>query len=163
MKTPQMKILLKIRTLWKREQGSEVIEFGLVLFPMFGLLFILVDLSWMLFARATLQFAAREAVRYAVTGQTGAQGQDAAIESVVVADSMGFATTANVTIQYWANVNGVMTATQSNAGGNVVQVTVSGVNVSPIAPFLHAATPITMSATSSDVVEPSPNGVAPTR
>jgi Flp pilus assembly protein TadG len=159
-----MKIRMKIRRLWKGERGSETIEMALVIVPLFGMMFLLVDLSWMLFARATLQFAVREGVRYAVTGQTKTgMGQDASIDSVVVGDAMGFATTADVSIQYLTNVNGVMTPTQSNAGGNVVQVSISGVNVSPIAPFLHSASPIAMTATSSDVVEPSPNGIPPTR
>ena len=54
----------------KRQQGGELVEFSLIMIPMFGVLFLIIDLSWMLFARATLQYAVREGVRYAVTGQT---------------------------------------------------------------------------------------------
>jgi len=159
-----MNLYPKIRRLWKREGGSQIVEFALVIIPMFGMMFLLVDLSWMLFARATLQVAVREGVRYAVTGQTsGNQGQDASITSVVVSDSMGFADASDVSIQYLTPVNGVMTPTQSNAGGNIVQISISGASVSPIAAFLHSSAPIVMSATSSDVVEASPNGIPPTR
>jgi Flp pilus assembly protein TadG len=163
-----MSFLLKlsgsIRKFLKKDHGSQVVEFSLVVIPLLGMIFLIVDLTWMLFARATMQFAVREGVRYAVTGQTiTGQGQDASIESVVAADSFGFFTTANVSIQYLTSVNGVMTPTQSNAGGNVVQVTVSNVSVNPIAPFLHSSSPIVMNATSSDVVEPSPNGIPPAR
>jgi Flp pilus assembly protein TadG len=155
---------MNIRRLWpKGEQGSQIVEFGLVLAPMLGLIFLLVDFSWVLFARATIQFAAREGVRYAITGQTsGSLGQDASIEDVVVNDGMGFITSSNVTISYFNPSNG-LAPTNSNAGGNVVQISVTGVNVTPIAPFLHSNSPISMTATSSAVVEPSPNGIPPAR
>jgi Flp pilus assembly protein TadG len=37
----------------KQEAGAELVEFSLVMIPMFGILFLVIDLSWMLFARAT--------------------------------------------------------------------------------------------------------------
>ena len=71
-------------------KGAELVEFSLVMIPLFGILFLVIDLSWMLFARATLQYAVREGVRYAVTGQTmSGMGQDASIRSVVQQSSMG--------------------------------------------------------------------------
>jgi len=150
-----------------RETGAELVEFSLVVIPLFGVLFLIIDLSWMLFARATLQFAVREGVRYAVTGQTmTGMGQDDSIRTVVQQDSMGILSgssgASKIAIAYF-DPNANLAATSSNAGGNVVQVSVSGVNVFPMAPLFHSGSPLSMSAVSSDVVESSPGGTPPAR
>src|SRR5664279_657467 len=81
---------MNLRRSTKRERGAELVEFSLVMIPMFGILFLTVDLAWMLFARATLQYAVREGARYAVTGQTlSGMGQDESIRTVVQQNSMG--------------------------------------------------------------------------
>jgi Flp pilus assembly protein TadG len=150
-----------------RETGAELVEFSLVMIPLFGILFLVIDLAWMLFARATLQFAVREGVRYAVTGQTmTGMGQDDSIRTVVQQDSMGILAgpggAAKIGIAYF-DPNANLAATSSNAGGNVVQVSVNGVNVFPMAPLFHSGSPLSMTAVSSDVVESSPGGIPPTR
>lgn len=151
----------------KREAGAELVEFSLVMIPMFGILFLVIDLSWMLFARATLQYAVREGVRYAVTGQTmTGMGQDASVRSVVQQNSMGIlagsAGASEITIAYF-DPNANLASTSSNAGGNVVQVSVTGVNIFPMAPLFHSGGPLSMTAVSADVVESSPGGIPPTR
>jgi len=135
--------------------------------PMFGILFLVGDLSWMLFARATLQYAVREGVRYAVTGQTmSGMGQDASIRAVVQQNSMGLLAgstgASKISISYF-DVNANLAATSRNAGGNVVQVSATGVNVVPMAPLFRDKSPLSMTAVSSDVVESSPGGIAPAR
>jgi Flp pilus assembly protein TadG len=151
----------------RRESGAELVEFSLVMIPMFGILFLVVDLAWMLFARATLQEAVREGVRYAVTGQTMAgMGQDNSIRTVVQQYSMGLlagSTGASlITISYFDPNNNLAAAT-SNAGGNVVQVSVAGLTVFPMAPLFRSKSPLSLSAVSSDVVESSPGGIPPPR
>jgi Flp pilus assembly protein TadG len=151
----------------KRQGGAEIVEFSLVMIPMFGILFLVIDLSWMLFARATLQFAVREGVRYAVTGQTmTGLGQDASIRTVVQQNSMGILAgskgAAEITIAYF-DPNANLAATSSNAGGNVVEVSASGVSVFPLAPLFHSGAALSMSAVSTDVVESSPGGIPPAR
>lgn len=150
-----------------RETGAELVEFSLVMIPLFGILFLVIDLSWMLFARATLQFAVREGVRYAVTGQTmNGLGQDNSIRAVVQQYSMGILAgssgASKITIAYF-DPNANLAATTSNAGGNVVQVSASGVNVFPMAPLFHSGSPLSMTAVASDVVESSPGGNPPAR
>jgi len=148
-------------------RGAELVEFTLVMIPLFGVLFLTIDLAWMLFARATLQYAVREGVRYAVTGQamTG-MGQDASIKSVVQQASMGFLAGSSgatkIAITY-LDPNANFAVTASNAGGNLVQVAVNGVSVFPMAPLFHNAAALSMSAVSSDVVESSPGGIPPAR
>ena len=41
-----------------------------MLIPLLGVLFLIMNVAWVIFAQATLQHAVREGVRYAVTGQT---------------------------------------------------------------------------------------------
>jgi len=158
---------MKPAGLRSRRSGAELVEFSLVMIPMFGILFLVLDLSWMLFARATLQYAVREGVRYAVTGQTmTGMGQDNSIKTVVQQNSMGILAgssgASKITIAYF-DPNNNLAATTSNAGGNVVQVSVSGVNVSPMAPLFRSTSPLSLAAVSSDVVESSPGGVPPAR
>jgi Flp pilus assembly protein TadG len=151
----------------KKERGAELVEFSLVMIPMFGILFLVIDLAWMLFARATLQEAVREGVRYAVTGQTmTGMGQDNSIRTVVQQYSMGILAGSQgaslISISYF-DPNNNLAATSSNAGGNVVQVSVAGLSVFPMAPLFRSKSPISLSAVSSDVVESSPGGIPPPR
>jgi Flp pilus assembly protein TadG len=151
----------------KREAGAELVEFSLVMIPMFSILFLVVDLAWMLFARATLQYAVREGVRYAVTGQTmTGMGQDNSIKTVVQEYSLGLLAGSHgaslIVISYF-DPNNNLASTSSNAGGNVVQVSVSGLAVLPMAPLFRSGSALSLSAVSSDVVESSPGGIPPPR
>jgi Flp pilus assembly protein TadG len=151
----------------KRQKGAELVEFSLVAIPLFGILFLVIDLAWMLFARATLQYAVREGVRYAVTGQTmTGMGQDDSIRSVVQQNSMGILSgssgVSTITVTY-LDPNANFAATSSNAGGNVVQVEATGVSIFPMAPLFHSGSALSMTAVSSDVVESSPGGIPPAR
>jgi hypothetical protein len=49
-----------------------------VLLPLCGFVFLILDMAWAFYVRATLQSAVREGVRYAITSQTmTGMGQDA--------------------------------------------------------------------------------------
>ena len=82
----------------RRSRGAELIEFTLVLMPMLGFTFLLLDLGWVIYKRATLQFAVREGVRFAVTNQTVkltdvngySYGVLDSIKAVVQARAVGF-------------------------------------------------------------------------
>ena len=152
------------------ESGSALIEFTLTLLPLLGFIFLTIDIVWIIFAWGSIQEGAREGVRFAVTGQIlqGYSGQDASIRAVVQQYSSGFVNSQNassvVNIQYYLPttlqpVSGV----GSNAGGNVVKITVSGISVHSFAPILRTAAPIAITASSSDVMEGSPNGIPPAR
>jgi len=147
------------------EKGSEIIEFGLVIVPLLAFVLLIVDIAWVLFAQSTLQFAASEGVRYAVTSQTmSGMGQDASIRTVVINDAFGFvtsATSSNIAINYYNP--STLAATNSNAGGNVVQIVISGVNVFPLGPIWRSQTAMVLTASSSDVMEASPGGIPPPR
>jgi len=116
--------------------------------------------------------AVREGVRYAITQQTGAGGQDAAIKSVVQANAMGFLNTADITagnaaitIEY--HDKGTLavvpsTTVGSNGQGNICVVTAS-VTRAWMAPLWRSTGLLTFTAASSDVMEAPPGGVLPTR
>jgi Flp pilus assembly protein TadG len=150
----------------KRQRGSEIVEFGLTCLPLFGFIFLTLDVSWMIFAQVTLQSAVRQGVRYAVTGQTmSGMGQDASIQTVVQNAAVGFlaGTTgaSQISINYY--LPGTLQPTSSNAGGNIVEVSITGFALSPLGPILHSGSPLAISARASDIVEPPANGVPPAR
>lgn len=151
----------------REEQGSELIEFSLVILPLFGFLFLIASVCWVIFAQATLQYAVTEGVRFAITGQTnGNAHQDAAVEAVIEQSSMGFLSDASqIQIQYYNPVTlQPLSGVGSNSPGNLVQITVSNLQVNPLAPILggtNSATSVTVSA--ADVVEGTPGSTPPTR
>jgi hypothetical protein len=135
---------------------------------MMGLLLVTVDIAWAIFARATLQNAVREGVRFAVTGQvlSGTSCLGSSIQQVVAQNSFGFIPASKasqyVTVSYYSPTNlAAITGGGGPAGGNVVQVSAGGIGIHAFGPLWHGASPITISATASDVMESPPNGVAP--
>lgn len=154
----------------KRERGSTLVEFALTILPLLGLLMLTLDVAWVIFAWASIHEAVRAGVRFAITSQVlpGYPGQDASIQAVVQQSSFGFITAQNVSstvaIHYYSQTTlAEITGPGSNAGGNVVKIVVQGIPVIPIAPIWRSSSPLTLSASSSDVMEASPNGMPPQR
>ena len=157
-----------------REAGETLIEATLVLLFLFALIFLLLDLSWAMFAKVTLQHAVRAGVRYAVTSQTStdgngnALGQVDSIKQVVATQSMGFLTSGDVesmvTVTFYA-VNGggpsPISGSGSNASGNLVVVSVNNYQVTPFGPLLRSTVPVSFTVSAGDLIEPSPNGPPP--
>ena len=147
------------------EKGSEIVEFGLVILPLLAFVLLIADIGWVLFAQSTLQYAVSEGVRYAVTSQTmSGMGQDASIRTVVISHAFGFvtnATASNIAINYYNP--STLLATSSNAGGNVVEIVISGVNIHPLGPLWRSGTAMVLTSRSSDVMESSPGGIPPAR
>ena|SRR5581483_994661 len=153
----------------RHERGSVFVEFGLVLIPTFGLIFLALNLAWVLFGWACLQEAVREGVRYGVTGPTQT-GLDASIKAFVTTMSMGFINSnnnPNIQVQYLSpttltDVTGQSGATQA---GNVLKVTAT-ISMKSLVPVWKAnGTPlgtftgwtINLAAASADVLETSQN------
>lgn len=145
--------------------GSALVEFTFVLLPLLGLIFLLFDISWMIFAQAALQQAVREAVRFGITGQLapGCSGLNASIRQIAQQASFGFITTANaaavVGIQYTSPIDSTtpLSGCAASLGGNVLQVSISGLTLAPMAPLLGGASPLALSANSADAMEPGTN------
>jgi Flp pilus assembly protein TadG len=145
-----------------RRQGSQFVEAGLMMLPFLALAFMTMDAGWAIFVKATLQHAVREGVRYGVTGQViGGDGQGASIESVTMSQAMGLLNNQpnTLTVTY---LDPVTFQPSSNTGGNIVQVSVTGYTITPLAPLLRSGNPIPVNVTAADVIEGSPGGVPPT-
>lgn len=156
----------------RAERGTELVEFAMVLVPMISLLFLSVDAAWAIYARASLQEAVREGVRYGVITQsstvngvttcTGLTAENSAITQIVVAYSGGVLNSSNqsdISIGYYSPSSpGTPLTTGQLTPGNIIQVSVTGVSVNLIAPFFVTKLPMSLSASAADVLEGSPCG-----
>ncbi|MCU1237326.1 MAG: TadE family protein [Candidatus Solibacter sp.] len=118
-------------------RGAEVLEAALIIVPLFGILFLLLDLSMVIFLRSTFQHAVREGVRYAITGanDTG-PCQDDSIKAVVKKNALGFLNSTTTSAQIHVHFqNPVTGAVSNNDHGNIVQVSVEGYQFKAIAPY----------------------------
>ena len=88
-----------IRRVLRRDSGSGMIEYALSVLLFLTMVFSAIDFSFLLFTKLTLQNAARQAGRYAITGQsmTGLS-RYASILSTVQTYSLGRATSNNTTV-----------------------------------------------------------------
>jgi Flp pilus assembly protein TadG len=133
-----------------------------------ALLFLTIDVAWSIFAKATLQHAVREGVRFAVTGQIlpGNTCLGSSVQQVVAQNSFGFIPASQasqyVNVSYYSPTNLTpITGAGGAAGGNVVKVSVNGLQIKALGPLLRSASPIPITAVVSDVMESPPNGVIP--
>ena len=144
-------------------------ELSLVLLPLCALVFLILDMAWAFYVKATLQNAVREGVRYAVTSQTiTGLGQDASIKTIVQQNAMGLlsgsAGAALINIQYYLpNTLAPVSGLNSNQGGNIVEVYVQGYSLSPLGPILRNRAALSLGAQSFDRMEGSPGGIPPAR
>lgn len=150
-----------------RERGSTLVEFSLVLLLELGVLLLLMDVAWIFFGWGCIQEAAREGVRYAITGkgQTESSLDSAIINNAVIPYSFGFINAQNassvVSIDYYpssgysssgspASLDG---QANSTGAGNIVKVTIHGISIGSFGPILRSAAPITLSASAADVIQ----------
>ena len=160
-----------------RQRGAVIVETALTIIPLFSFIFATLDISMAVTMQNTLQFAARQGVRYAVTSQTltAGTGHDASIKSVVVANTMGMMPflipsggnsdpDSYITITYYnPSTLALVTGANSNRGGNICKVTISGLRYSWMGPLTRDSAALNLSSSSSDVMEASPNGQPPAR
>src|SRR5579883_916776 len=114
----------------KGQKGNAVLESALIILPLFAIGFAMMDFAIAIFIQNTLREAVREGVRFAITQQTGANGQDAAIKTIVENNSMGFLTDADITsgassfsISYYdPSTLNALTGVNSNSAGNIILV-----------------------------------------
>lgn len=127
------------------EDGSELVEFTLVLIPLFMFVFAVISVAWLIFAQACLQNGAREAVRFAITHQS-----EADIKARLQKYAFGFAADAQISVQYYTPNN--LQSSGKNDAGNIVEVSVA-VECPVLIPFGSISPTFALSADSSDVME----------
>ena len=147
------------------ERGAVQVEFSLLMLPLFALVLLIMDVGWAVFAQVSLQEAAREGVRWGITGQlyTGCSGLDCSIKKVVQEFSFGFVNASDISIHYYSPCSGAAcTLTEvtgqagATAGGNILQVSISGVTVKSFGALLRTTSPLSLGATATDVMEAQP-------
>ncbi len=170
----------------RSQKGQAVVETALMIVPLLMLLIAILDFSLAIFIMDTLEYAVRQGVRYAVTGQVTTVpgsppttlGQDASIRGVVRANALGLLSSvpdANITINYyafdtatdtWQPTSGV----NSNTGGNMVKVSVTGYSWFWMLPGANSwgntrggSTFLPINTASADIMEGCPLGVCPAR
>lgn len=152
-----------IRSRKDSQRGNTLLEATAVLLLMFGLMFLIVDLSLALFTKATLQQAVQAGVRFAVTDRlaSGQSYMNDSIIQVVQQNALGMLNgprgACKIAINYFNPVTG---QASTGTGGDVVQVSVAGYNYTPVG-ILKSGSPISISASSSDVLESCPLGGCP--
>ena len=156
----------------RRSGGNVILESVFTFLPLLAVILFFLDLGFMLFRWSTLQNAVREGCRYAVTFQTnGGAGQDASVEQVVQRYAFGLVKTTDspnlIHVDYYnpASPNTAIT-TGGNIPGNVVEVSVQGINLAWIMPLsgtlagpLYASLPLRLNVRSSDILGGYPAGV----
>lgn len=146
------------------EKGAEMVEFAFMLLPTLGLFFIIINVAWVIFARACLQEAVREGVRYAITGQTFSNTSfGLSVQEVTQQHSFGFIPQAcQVTVQFFSpspSSSGQLQTVTNPAGGDVVEVSVANIDVKPLAALLISSAAIPLSASETDIMQSPPQGV----
>ncbi len=131
---------------FRGDEGAEMVEFALVVLPLFGFIFVILAVGWVVFAKASLQYAVREGVRYAVTGHSASD-----IQAVVQRSAFGFLNGNQTYLNQ--NVPVTCPASTADVSNKVVQVSVTGVVVDPFGLSSFGLAPTTVSASSSDVME----------
>ena len=133
-----------------RSRGAEPLEFTLVLLPMLAMVTVLLDTSWAVYAKATLQRAVRIGVRTGITltasqMATGACLTDT-VKSAVQANSMGLlhgsSGLALIKVHYFQPpaINSTSAAadvspnSDGDQPGNIMQVSVQGFSLVPLVP-----------------------------
>jgi Flp pilus assembly protein TadG len=170
-----------------RQKGAELIEFTLALLPMLVIVLVLLDTAWAIFAKSSLQYAVRMATRRGVTltAQQLSSGQclTQVVKSTVQQYSFGMLTGDSnlslIKVNYFKPpaadstdpVTDVSAQPDGNTPGNVMQVSVQGFSLLPLAPRLFSwkdkpeRNPLLISVYAADRIEPSRNppcmGTAP--
>ena len=172
----------------RRRRGAELMEFTLAFLPFLAMTFLLLDVAWAVFVKATLQYAVRAGVRTGIT-ITGTQASTAhsdltaMVKSVVQQSSLGILSGTNglskIKVRYFqpppegssAGVTDVSAQTNGNSYPNIMQVSIEGFSLPALLPRIYnwrtapdkSASGIGVVA--ADIIEPSgdipPIGVAP--
>jgi len=165
------------RRLQRRSTGVAVIEFSLAFIPYFAMLSVLCDASWSIFAKATLQYAVRSAVRQGITitgtqataaGETLTQMVKDTVQHSALGLLNGTSGRAYIQVHYLAQdsssptgVTDVSTQANGNSPGNIMEVSVNSYPVGALLPRIYSLfmpvdkSPAMVSAFAADRIEPS--------
>ena len=154
-----------------RERGTALVEFALVLIPLLAMVMLVLDVAWAIFAQATIQEAVREGVRVGVTATASGSCSSVTctVQTTVQTYSFGFISpsqaSSEVQVTFYSTTGGVLspvTGSTADLGGNIIQVTVTGLKINSLMPLWRTQKFVTVGATASDVIESNSNPSPPT-
>jgi Flp pilus assembly protein TadG len=136
-----------------------MVEGMLVILPLMALVLLIVDTSWGLFVRATIQYAVQAGANYAAAGGTnGTLGQVAGIQEQVQQQASGLLNSTTINVNFYSPTTGNSlgnTTAGANQAGNMVQVNVT-YPFQPLAPLFRSGLAINLSATASSILSATP-------
>lgn len=147
-------------------RGATLVEVTLTLLPLMALMLGIIDLAMPMFIKSTFTNAVREGVRYGITYRTiSGKTHSESIKTVVQESSLGFLSGSDglskIHVKFYTPAGVEVTGADRNAGGNIVEVTITGYQWGWIAPLWRDATPLTVNAASSNRLEVLPRSVTP--
>ena len=134
----------------RRRSGTTILELALMILPVFSIIFGFLDVGLAIFTWNTLQNAAREGTRYAITYQVeSGYGQRDSIKRKTSSWALGFvsATTDSssgsqipwVDVKFYTQQGVLVTdTTQMNESGNIVEVSIRNYPYRWMVPFSSA-------------------------
>jgi len=178
----------------RRSSGSQILEFTFVFLPLLAFTTVLLDTAWAVMAKATVQRAVRLAVRTGITlnasQMIGSGCLTDTVKSAVQSNSLGLLNGATglayIKVNYYAppvnntsavtdvstcTATGPSCTTIADVAGNIIQVSVQGLVVTPLMPRIFGFkiandnAPLLVTVYAADVIEPHNNppcvGTAP--
>jgi hypothetical protein len=150
----------------RRRRGSAAVEFGLTFLPIMAMIFAVIDFAMPIFLQSLFTHAVREGVRYGITYQTKpSMTHSASIKRVVQDCSAGFlaesTNLSKIQVKFYSPITfAEQTGANRNAGGNILEVSISGYSWGMMAPLWRSRTSYAVNAISSDRLEHLPFGAA---
>jgi Flp pilus assembly protein TadG len=162
----------------RRQKGAEMLEFTLAFLPLIIMVFVLLDVAWAVFAKATLQYAVRTGVRRGIT-LTGTQATAAGgcltdiVKTTVQNSSLGLLSgssgLAKIKVNYFqppaasssSAATDVSNKSYGNTPNNIMQVSVQNFSLAALLPRIYGwrtavdSSATTINAASADLIEPS--------
>ena len=133
-----------------RERGSEILEFALVIIPFLAMVTVLMDVSWSIFVKSSIQRAVRVGVTQGVVMTASQMSQGVcltdAVKSIVQNNSYGMlsgsAGLALIKVNYFeppapgstGAVTDVSATSTADVSGNIMQVSVQNFSLAPLIP-----------------------------
>lgn len=138
------------------------------------MIFVLLNITWAVFAQSTLQRAVRIGVRYGITVTSTPTGSclTDVVKNTVQANSLGLLNGTTglgyIKVHYFLPPSATSTsaptdvtaATNADAGGNIMQVSVQGYSLVPIVPRIYSwrqapdSSPFSVNVYAADEIEP---------
>jgi Flp pilus assembly protein TadG len=132
------------------------VEGALIMLPFLALVFLIVDTSYGIFIKATLQYAVQAGASYAAVDTAG--GLLTGIRSTVSSQSLNLIAPSAVNVNFYAasDTSTPLTgAATPNQPGNIVEIDVS-YSFAPLAPLFRSGAAIPLTASAASVLTTSP-------